>query len=261
MLWYKAWLETRFRFLVGALMILGLCAFFVIGNPLILRQWNEDLRLRPELYNPPWLFQAMEDYPFFIWHFLFQDMLQKLWVLFAVLLGFGGISRESAQGTAGFTLSLPASRARLLNVRTATGFLEIVFLGLIPAAAIPLLSLVIGKPYPFFHGLAHSLFMIAGGSVFYALAVLLSAFIRDEYTPVLIGISVAALMFFLANPYIDGAGGQPLFLRLIDVTRVMSGISAAINLNLPLLLGLVVSLALASALFILSRKIIEASDY
>lgn len=260
MLWYKAWLETRFRFLIGAVMILGLCAFFVIGNPLILWQWNEDLRLRPELYNPPWLFRAMEDYPFFIWHFLFQDMLQKLWVLFAVLLGFGGISRESAQGTAGFTLSLPVSRARLLNVRTATGFLEIVFLGLIPAAAIPLLSLIIGKPYPILHGLAHSLFLIAGGSVFYAMAVFLSALIRDEYTPALIGISVAAIMFFLANPYLDGAE-QPLFLKLIDVTRVMSGISAAVNLNFPLLSGLVVSLALASTLFILSRKIVGAADY
>jgi len=49
----------------------------------------------------------MRDYPFYLWHFVYAEMFQKIWVILAVLLGIGGLSREAAHGTAGFTLSLP----------------------------------------------------------------------------------------------------------------------------------------------------------
>ena len=260
MLWYKAWLETRFRFFVGAAMTLGVCAFFVFGNPLIVWHWNEDLIYRPELYNPPWLLTAMEDYPFFIHHFLFQDLLQKVWVLFAVLIGFGGISRENAQGTAGFTLSLPISRRRLMSVRTAVGFLETTILGLLACLAISFFSIFIGKTYPLSQSLVHALLLVAGGCVFYALSVFLSAIIESEFIPAFFGVGIVAVIYFLMQPYTDGAV-QPFFLKLIDVTKVMAGASRIESLGDIPWLGLISSLILASTFFWISLKIVEKRDY
>ncbi|MDQ6788643.1 MAG: ABC transporter permease subunit [Acidobacteriota bacterium] len=260
MLIYKAWLETRFRFFIGVAMTLGICAFFVVGNPLIVAHWKEDLIYRPELYNPPWLFTAMDDYPFFIHHFLFQDFLQKVWVLFAILIGFGGISRETAQGAAGFTLSLPVSRNRLMIDRTIVGFLEITIIGFLGCLAIPLLSFFIGKSYPLSQVIIHGLLLVGGGCVFYALSLFLSALIQGEYIPAFAGIGFVSVIYFLMQPYADGAP-EPKFLKFINITKTISGVSQVDTLNNIPWLGLIFSLLLGIALFWASLKIIEKRDY
>lgn len=223
MLWSKAWLETRFRFLAGVAMVGAVTAFFVIAHPFVTRQWRADRVLHPEWAEPAWLGRALADYPFFLWHFLFADLLQSTWILFAVLIGVGGIAREAAQGSAGFTLSLPVTRRRLLAVRTAVGGAEVLALGLVPALLVPALSAATGHAYPAGQAAAHSALMAAGGLVFFALSVLLSTVLRDEHTPLLVGVSTAALLFFLAQPYADGRLAPPAWLRWINVTRLMAG--------------------------------------
>lgn len=260
MLWHKAWLETRFRFFMGVAMTTGLTAFFVFGNPLIVRQWQMDHQLHPEWNDPAWLYRAMDDYPFFIWHFLFGYMLQQLWVLFALVLGFGGISRENAQGVAGFTLSLPVTRRRLIGTRALVGCAEIIALGILSSLTVSALSLFIGKQYPFAQGLAHSLLMVTGGLVFYCLAMFLSTVIQGEHTPTLIGVTLVAFLYFIIQPYVDGPP-EPFYLKLVNVSKVMAGppyIWTAAEVSWT---GLTMSLLAAAALLYSSLKITERKDY
>jgi ABC-2 type transport system permease protein len=261
MLWYKAWLETRFRFLQGAILICATCAFFVLGNPFILGTWEEYRQLNPQQKELSWIIQATSDYAYFIWHFVFHSLLQQLWVLLAVLIGFGGLSRESAQGAAGFTLSLPVSRKRLVSVRAAVGLAEITVLGLIPALLIPILSVFIGKPYPAIQGISHSLLMVLAGVVFFSFSVFLSTAIQSEHTPTIIGIATVILFYFILGPYNDDGVIKPLWLKLVDVSEVMAGEPYLTSLATYPWLGLASSLSVALGLFYLSLRITEERDY
>lgn len=260
MLWYKAWLETRLRFLIGAIMIVGCCAFFVLGNPFILGTWREWQQLHPDETELDWILRATTDYPFFIWHFLFLIFLQQLWSLFAVLIGLGGISRESVQGTAGFTLSLPVSRRRLVGVRAAVGCIEMATLGLIPAALIPSLSVFIGKPYPVMQGISHALLMMLAGVLFFSLGLFLSTIIQSEHAPTLIGVTLVAFFYFVFQPYADGAK-EPFWLKPFNLQGVMAGKPNLSSLaNYPLW-NVGISLLIAFGLFYLSLKITDRRDY
>ncbi|HEV7859601.1 MAG TPA: ABC transporter permease subunit [Pyrinomonadaceae bacterium] len=261
MLWYKAWLETRFRFLIGAALVCALCAFFVLGNPFILGTWSEHQQLHPAEAELPWILRATTDYPYFIWHFLFARLLQQLWVLFAVIIGLGGLSRESAQGTAGFILSLPLSRRRIVCVRAALGGIEVAVLGLIPAIAIPALSIFIGKPYPAFQAVSHALLMVLGGLVFFGLGVMLSTAIQSEHTPALIGVAIVLLFYFFLSPYTDDGVIEPLWIKLLDVSRVMAGTPALSSFSTYPLRGICISLLTACGLFYLSLRMTEKRDY
>lgn len=261
MLWYKAWLETRFRFLVAAALVTGCSAFFVLGNPFILGTWREWQELHPHEVEQTWIVRATIDYPYFIWHFIFRVLLQQLWALCAVLIGLGGLSRESAQGAAGFTLSLPVSRRRIVGVRAAVGGLEIAALGLIPAVSIPALSILIGKPYPVGQALSHALLMVLGGVVFFGLGVMLSTLIESEHTPALVGVAFVALFYFFLTPYTDEGAYEPTWLRMIDASRVMAGQPYLTSpLTYPLW-GVCMSLLAALCLFYLSLRITERRDY
>lgn len=260
MLWYKAWLETRFRFLLGTAAIAGCCAFFVLGNPFIIRTWQEWEQLHPNEPELDWILRATIDYPFFLWHFLFQLFLQQLWVLFAMLIGFGGISRECAQGTAGFTLSLPVSRGRLVSVRAAIGGLEMAVLGLVPSVLIPSLSVFIGKSYPVMQGLSHVLLMVLAGALFFSLGLFLSTLLQSEHAPTLIGVTLVAFFYFVFQPYADGAP-ESFWLEPFNLQKIMAGAPPpAVFADYPLW-GAGISAAVALCFFYFSLKITAQRDY
>jgi ABC-2 type transport system permease protein len=222
MLWYRAWLETRTRWLCAAVAVAAVCAFFVAAHPWVLRQWARDAVEHPEWRDPAWLHRASRDYPFFLWHFLFADLLQKVWTIAVVLLGAGGLTREAAMGTAGFTLSLPVSRRALFGVRAAVGVIEGAALGVVGALTIVLTSLATGQPYPPVHAFAHAGVMAIGGMVFLAFSLLLSTLVEGEHTATLWGLAAVGLMYFAVAPHADGAPA-PLVVRLVDVGGVMAG--------------------------------------
>ncbi len=259
MLWYKAWVETRFRFLLGALVLVALCVFFVAGHPYIVGQWARDRVLHPDWSEPVWLPRAMQDYPFFIWHFLHGSLYQQVWALFAILLAFGGVAREAEQGVAAFTLGLPVSRGRVERVRAVVGVLEAVALGLLPALVVPLVSRVLGQPYPVAHGLVHGGLLVLGGLVFYGFGAWLSAAVRGEYTPVLVGLCVVALVYFIVQPYADDVTVAPLAVRLVNVPAVMAG-PADLAAGLPWA-GLAMSLAAAGVLLRGAFRRVERQDF
>src|SRR6266540_3694656 len=93
MLWYKAWLETRSRFLISLLGTVALCTFSV---------YHGDKEALPYTQAPYYYFVLRSA------HYL----LCMMWILAVTLLTMGGLVREKAAGTASFTLSLPVSRGR-----------------------------------------------------------------------------------------------------------------------------------------------------
>lgn len=199
MLWYKSWLETRWRFLIGLVLLMCSAAFAVVTYPAVLERLplaasvdiggavGQQIREVVELAR---------EYRGYIWWQWFRQTLRETWTVFAVLLGSGGLLSQSAGGAALFTLSLPVSRRRLLGVRAATGLAELFVLALVPALMIPALSPVIGQSYSVADALVHAICLFVAGAAFFSLAFLLSTVFSDVWRPALIAIAVAYLLFF-----------------------------------------------------------------
>jgi ABC-2 type transport system permease protein len=256
MLWYRAWLETRARWIACAVAVAGVAAFFVVLHPWVVHQWARDAVEHPEWRDPAWLHRASRDYPFFLWHFLFADLLQKVWVICVVLLGAGGLSREAAAGTAGFTLSLPVSRRALFAVRAGIGVIEALALAAVAAVTIIAASVVTGQPYPAPHALGHAAVMAFGGMLFLALSLFLSTAMEGEQTPTLWALAAVGLMYFLVAPHQDGAPA-PLVVRIVDAGGVMAGSPD----GPPSWAGLVVCMAIAGAALWGAARITETRDF
>ena len=105
----------------------ALCAFYVFFRPIAVARWNELMRLHPDWQRPWWIYRAMNEYPFYIWRILFDNSLHFLWAMFAVLIGLGGLTQESAKGHAQFTLSLPLSREHLGRSHSVVCGAELIF--------------------------------------------------------------------------------------------------------------------------------------
>ena len=260
MLCYKAWLETRARFITAVIVTLAVCGFFTLAHGWIESNWQRDLIEHPEYDNPAWFLRAMRDYPFYLYHFVYADFFQKIWVFLAVLLGIGGLSRESAHGTAGFTLSLPVSRLRLFSTRALVAVVELLVLAVIALIAIVLGSWVMQLPYPVGHGISHLATLFAGGLIFLAAALCLSEFVEGENTPVVIALGAVGLLYFVMQPYVDGA---PLdwFALPFAVPKLMAGVSDINSARDVPWLGMIASLGAAGIFALLGVRRTQRSDY
>ena len=253
MLWYKAWLETRWRFLIALVLGAGLSAVVVLTQPL-----TENMQLNmPDLGGR--LNELVQEalkmastYPGYIWSQWFGKNLLQLWSFFAIIIGVGGVATESARGSAPWTLSLPVTRRRLLGIRAATGALELLALALGPSLMIPLLSRLIGKSYPVNEAVIYSLILFIGGLFFYSMAILLSTLFGEQLKAIILGLVFVFVM-----------GLVPLLnknLAPYSVTTMMSGQQYFLTRALPLM-GLLVYLALSAALYVLALRILERRDF
>ena len=101
MLLYKAWRETRARFLISAATLGCFCAAFVV-----LRPWIQHSARRP-------FADAIIDS-------IYTDGVRNIFVMLVVTFGMGGLAQEQARGSAPFTLALPLSRDRLVFSQRAS---------------------------------------------------------------------------------------------------------------------------------------------
>src|SRR6266545_8206723 len=143
MLWYKSWLETRWRFIIGVVLLMCSAAGTVLAYPKVLQLMPllPNVEVSGELGRR--IREAAElarDYRGYVWSQWFRQNLMQMWTLLAVLLGTGGLLSQTSGGAALFTLSLPASRTQLTGVRAAAGLAELLVLALIPSLLISLLS-------------------------------------------------------------------------------------------------------------------------
>src|SRR3954469_8991603 len=197
MLWYKSWLETRWRFLIGLALVVVSAASTVLTYPQVVgllsaistpnltgaigRRVHETLELS-------------RDYRGYVWSQAIRQNLLQMSALFAVLLGTGGLLAHGSGGGALFTMSLPVSRKRVLGVRAATGLGELFVLALAPALLLPLLSPAIGESYPVADALIYGACMFVAGSVFFSLALLLLTIFSGVWRPLLIALCPATAL-------------------------------------------------------------------
>lgn len=179
MLWFKAWMETRARFLISLLGITALSSYIV---------YHGDREALP---------YTRIDYYYAVFqggHFL----LATMWVVAVNLLMMGGLLREKAVGASSFTLALPVSRARLMGVRIATGFVEAMALVIVPWIAMFLIGSIVGKTHDFGQASFYIILLAGGGLLFFAIALLVSSLVEGEYTAPVVsyGVVIAIAVAF-----------------------------------------------------------------
>lgn len=179
MLWYKMWRESWVCFAISAVALLWMCGAVVLLQRQVRAHADEPL-----------------SYAHYIWSAVYKANALDLFILLVIVLGLGGVLHERAQGTAGFTLSLPVSRWRMTAVRAVTGSMQVAILALLPALLISPLSPFVGEDYPFVCALQFSVLWAGCGMVIFAMAFFFSVVLSGAYSPVIA--SVAGLLTYSA---------------------------------------------------------------
>ena len=196
MLWYKAWLETRSRFLISLIGMVVLCSVVVFHG-----DRNAIYQVPADYYN----------YVFLVGH----QILVTMWVLAVTLIMMGGLLREKATGSSAFTLVLPVSRGRLMMVRICMGLIQAVTLAIAPWVAMFSVGSIFGKTHSVSQAAYYLVLLLGGGLLFFGMAVLVSSVISGEYTaPVVsfgaviataVGLSSAALRPYSPWAFMTGS--------------------------------------------------------
>jgi len=257
MLWHKAWLETRWRFISAVLILTVMAGGNVYG-------WLATRALLPQL-NTTTISPAAEatglgsvireavelnkTFRGYIWYQAFRQNLTQMGVLFAVVLGCGGLVTESTQGSALFTLSLPITRRRLVGTRAGVGLAQCFAMAIVPSLVIPILSPAVGERFGLVDALAHGLCIFFVGAVFFSLASFLSTLFGDIWRPMLIAISIACALAFAS-----------LVIPQLRIFSVMSGETYFKTGSLPWA-GLLTSAVIATALLYSAAETLERRDF
>jgi len=204
MLWYKAWLETRLRFLVALGLLIVAAAGTVAGYPSAreLTPLAQNLEsMSTEMAQQIRESLALQgSYRGYIWVRWYDDNLPLLGTLFAIVLGSGNVITAAGGRGNLFTLALPVSRDRLLGVRAGLGLAQWFGVVLISSLTIPVLSPMVGEEYGLVETIVHSVHMFIVGAVFLSLAVLLSTIFSDVWRPLLI--TAAAVVLWRSCEYV-----------------------------------------------------------
>jgi ABC-2 type transport system permease protein len=243
MLWYKAWLDTRGRFLIGAVVLPCAAIFMVLAYPSVVGL----LPALPTVESGGMLgrqigeaMELLRDYRGYVWSQWFRQTPTNAGALFAALLGTGGlVSAPGGGGAALFTLSLPATRHQLIVVRAASGLAQWFALAFASSLVIPLFSPAVGQSYGVGAALVHGLCLFVGGSVIYSLALFLSTFFSDLWRPWLITLAAAVPIAFAEQMSPE--------LSRFGLFGVMTGQHFFRTGNVPWL-GLIVAAAASAAL-------------
>ena len=257
MLWHKAWLETRWRFII-ALLILTVMAGGNVYDYLATQKLLPRVNMTTEtpIAEATGLagmireaIEVQKDFRGFIWYQAFRQNLTQMGVFFAVLLGCGGLLHESSKGSALFTLSLPVTRKRLLGARMGTGLAQFFAVAMVPPLAIPILAPSIGQHFSIVDALAHGVCIFFVGAVFFSLASFLSTLFTDIWRPLLIAIAIACVMAFVS-----------VAVPQLSIFSVMNGETYFKTGSLPWA-GFLTSAVLATALLYRAAETMERRDF
>jgi ABC-type transport system involved in multi-copper enzyme maturation permease subunit len=257
MLWHKAWRETRSRFISGIVVLTvmtGSNVYEYVATQQLLPQLTSrtDIPAADATGIGKLIREAIElqkEFRGFIWYRAFRDNLTNMGVLFAVLLGCGGLLHEASKGSALFTLALPVTRRQLLGARTATGLAQCFGIAMVPPLVIPLLAPSIGQQFSVVDALAHGLCIFFGGAVFFSLASFLSTQFGDIWRPLLITIAIACAIAIVST-----------VVPQLNIFSVMNGESYFRTGSLPWT-GFLISAVIATALLYSAAETLERRDF
>ena len=177
MLYYKAWLESRARFLAGAGVLSAYCLTFI---------------QQARVSFPPVVEPALP-YTAYVWRGVYDGPDLPVFVIVAAILGLGGLERERESGSHPFTLALPVTRSQLLWPRIAIAMCELITLAAIPLIVVPLASARIGHSYPVGHAARFALLYAATGALWLSASVLASVAFTGMYTSIVASIMTPGL--------------------------------------------------------------------
>jgi len=203
MLWYKAWRESRMRFLLSAAAIAAMCLVYTLFHA----------RLYPGVVHEH---ASVRSYTQYVHWTIFGGVVRALLQLSCLLLGLGGLQRDRKQNTLGFTLALPVSRISLVVSRASLGLVQVLVLAAIPSLIVTAASHAVGQQLPLDYALRFIPLWAAGGVFTLAISFVASVLFSSEY----VSLAVAYLMyvFYLA------AVRHPTFSRFhLHVADFMSG--------------------------------------
>jgi hypothetical protein len=235
MLWYRGWLETRIKFAMS-LAFLAFMLVFVHSHPSKSQLPSAQIG---------WLAAITSSNPTYL-------MIVCAWTA-----GAGIATQPSFQAIKGlhgstlFTLSLPVSRLRLIAVRAAIGWIEMV--GTVAALCCGMLFL-----YPSLTTIVTPLDLLGYGatlaaciSSLYFLSVLFATFLEEQWR------MVATMVAFAGSAWLAGEYHSP---ASIDIFHAMGKGSPLIAHTIPWA-PIAFSLALAAVFFVAALKIAQTREY
>jgi ABC-2 type transport system permease protein len=263
MLWYKAWLDTRWRFLIGLGVLALATAGCVLAYPramqVIAAVGNSDEAVTAIVGSNPiareniaLTLQLAGTYRGFVWSQLFHNELPQLWCLFAIVIGSGGIVSQASRGEGLFSLSLPVSRQQLVMSRAGVALAELLALAVVPALLVPLLSPAVQQSYSATDAIVHGLFLFGGGTVFFSAAFVLSSIFESFWVPPLVMLAIAGVLTFAraVNPA----------LARYSLAPILSAEGHFRGTGLPWL-GLLILLAVSAGFLVLAMRNIARRDF
>jgi hypothetical protein len=254
MLWYKSWLDTRSRFVLGFAIALVLsCATVLPFNTVqeLVSVLPEGAAVGGGIFQERLqeALEAVRTFRGYVWSQWFMGKLPSLLTLLAALLGSGSPLVKAGSGAL-FSLGLPASRHSWIGTRAATGIAELLVIALASSVAIVGLAPLVGQQLDVVDALVLGLCSFVGASMFFALAVFLSTFFNDVWRPLLLTClaAIATAVFGMALPRDHG-----LF-------SAMAGRSWYYEASLPWL-ELVVAAAAAAAFIYFAARNVARRDF
>lgn len=232
MLWYKGWLETRFRVLFLLVIVLPTIGF-------VLRH-----------IDPPLPHVAVEE---------ILNALTFLLLLIPLMLAGAGIKTQDIlfgtskglHGSQYFTLSLPVSRARLLATRAGLGMLETVGVFAV-ASCVAWFMLPVPRTYLTVSGLfAHWGTVSICMSAFYFLTVLLATVLGDPEE-----MGVSAILILILHLLSKTVSVPPS----LNIFRAMGASSPLFTHTFPWA-SMGVSLGAAAILFLAAMRVVQTREY
>jgi ABC-type transport system involved in multi-copper enzyme maturation permease subunit len=239
MFWKKTWLDTRVRFAIGLGLLTLVAWLVVVAYPRTLGSGAVPLSDHRRYVN-------------FVRDAWFGQGLPQFWCLFAILLASGGLVSQATRGGALFTLALPVSRQRIVLTRVFTAMVQLYALALLPSLTLTLFSPLVHQSYNVGDAVIHSLWLFAGGSIFFALPFFISSLTSQFWVPVAVMLTTASVITTMRslNPGLERFTLAPL-LTARDYFR---------GDPLPWV-GLIDSVAISIALIALAVRNIARRDF
>lgn len=217
MLWHKAWIDTRWRFLLGLALLLVLACGSSLVFPRV-RDFLGSMQL-PLVEDEEAAASFRETLEFlrtfrgYAWSQWFSQNFPVLLTIMAALLGSGSPLVKGGSGAL-FSLALPVARGRWIGTRAGTAAAELLVLALIPSLVFAALAPVVGDRFAVTEAIAYGISGFLGASLFLGLAVLLSTLFSDVWRPLLLT-CVAAVVVAVVVPHDHGLfqamGGRSYF--------------------------------------------------
>jgi len=234
MLWYKGWLETRFRVL------------FVFGFICVvagMQGWARNPSSKP---NPAAVLSS------------FYTLVPLEAVIISAFLGAAGIATQASltankglHGSTLFTLALPVKRAHLVLTRAAIGWVETVLALAVFFCAIWYRSSAL-RTVTVSTVVAHyALAVIVCGTTFYCVAVLLGSFLDDQWRTWGTMLVAGALVWASSQHWLPAS---------VDIIAAMGKSSPLFGHAMPW--GpMIFSLAASAVLFLATLTIVHRREY